>query len=185
LESSVGEKQKPKPKTVGEVVAERANDPRRWKASEDDPAETLDPTFTDEAVEADNTHRFEAMVDEVARRDGVSRPAAFRRARQQYPTLFRDYVASGGPAASKSYSDLVEAEVRKGCSPTVASQRIAYAFPQAARESRESIAKSARVSEFMSAVDEIKKREGVSRVEAMARARRENPEAFERFQNVV
>ena len=86
---------------------------------------------------------------------------------------------------AKSFGDLVEAEIAKGCSPTVARQKVAYAFPQAARESRESIAKhESGVSGIYGRVDEIKKVRGCSRVEAMSAARRENPDLYWRFENV-
>jgi hypothetical protein len=178
--------QKQKQKTVAQLVTERMNEGRRWKDDPEGsstPASALDPSF-DDGDEADlgqdNTHRFEAMVDEIARRDGVSKTEATRRARKEFPTLFADYQASA--AVSKSYGQLIRDEIQKGCNAVVAAQRVAVAYPALARQT---LAKrESGVAEFMMCVSEIKKRDGVSRVEAMTRARQENPTAFERFQNV-
>lgn len=124
---------------------------------------------------------FDAFVHQIAARDGIPLDQATTRARQEYPD---EFAALNRTGVAKSYRELVAAEIAKGYSDTVARQRINYAHPELARESIESIAKGSRVSEFMSVVDAIKKRDGVSRVEAMARARREDPQRFERFQNV-
>jgi hypothetical protein len=186
LEESLLEK-----KTVRELVNQRAADRRRWpNASPSDDASTLATSPSD--GEADNTvaddnapgptHRFESMVLMIRDRDNVPMAEAARRARKEFPTLYDDYQASGGAAVSKSYSELIADEIANGCSDTVARQKIAYAHPHLARES---IAKSASVSDFMTRVSEIKKRDGCSRVEAMTRARREDPAAFRRFENVV
>ena len=177
LEATIAEKRKEK--TVRQIATERINDKSRWEASADDPASTLrdTPPGKDEA----KPHRFEAMIDMVAERYNVSKTVAASRARKEFPTLYEDYRNSVGVAKSSSYDQLVDDEIRKGCSAVVARQRVAYAHPELARDQ---IAKNASVSEFMSAVDAIKKRDGCSRVEAMIRARREQPAAYARFENV-
>jgi alpha-glutamyl/putrescinyl thymine pyrophosphorylase clade 1 len=169
------------------------NGPRRWK---DDPdgtatdAATLDPSF-DEADEADQPqkapapkHRFESMVAMIAQRDNVPLRVAATRARREFPTLYDDYQASVG--VKKTYEQLIGDEIRKGCSDRVARQRIAALYPAAARESRESIAKSESggVAEFMARVSEIMERDGVSRLTAMGRARKVHPDEFAKYQNV-
>jgi hypothetical protein len=165
LEESLLEK-----KTVRELVNRRAADRRRWpNASPSDDASTLATSPSD--GEADNTvaddnapgptHRFESMVLMIRDRDNVPMAEAARRARKEFPTLFRDYVKSREGVAKSSYADLVTAEIRKGSSPAVAAAKVAYAYPHAAREN---IAKrDSGVAEFMSTVTEIMKREGVSR----------------------
>jgi hypothetical protein len=178
LEATIAEKRKEK--TVRQIATERINDKSRWGASADDPASTLRDTPPGKG-EA-KPHRFEAMVDMIAERDGVSKPVAAGRARKEFPDLFDDYRNSVGVAKSSSYDQLVDNEIQKGCSVVVARQRVAYAHPELARES---LAKSENgVAEFMTRVSEIKKRDGCSRVEAMIRARREHPAAYARFENV-
>jgi hypothetical protein len=176
--------------TVNALATRRIHDRRRWPgASPNDPASSLatspsDNTASDEADDNEPTgptHRFEAMVAEVARRDNVPLAEAARRARRQYPTLYADYIASGEGVA-KSYDQLVRDEIRKGCSAAVAAAKVAYAHPHAARETMAK--RDSGVAEFMTVVDTIMKHDGVSRGVAMGRARRENPAAFGRYQNV-
>ena len=69
--------------------------------------------------------------------------------------LVASYQRSRDGDVGKSYRQLVDAEIRKGCSPEVAAQRVTYSHPHLAQQS---IAKSAtRVSEFMTAVDKPKR----------------------------
>lgn len=178
--------------TVNALATRRINDGRRWK---DDPAgtasdaSTLDPSFGDEPDEVAETeregkrHRFETMTAMIAQRDNVPLRVAATRARKEFPTLFADYQNSVG--LKKTYEQLIDDEIRKGCTDTIARAKVAYAFPQAARESGESIAKSASVSEFVAAVDAIMKRDGCSRVAAMTAARKAHPDLYARFENVV
>ncbi len=113
------------------------------------------------------THKFETAVSRIAHRDGCSKAAAMATARRENPTLFGDYQQSGlvGNAANSgqplttfdmeksalSFGDLVAAEIRKGCSPVVAAQRVAYAHPELARSA---ITKAAGRAEFMAKCDE-------------------------------
>ena len=141
-----------KSKTVRQVVSERANDQSRWDNSEGVNADASELATTPPGDEPDQPkqrrHKFETMVNNVAQRDGVTKAVAAARARKEYPELFEDFQNSGGVA--KSFSELIADEIRKGCSDVVAHQRVAYEFPQAARES---IAKSeSGVSEFMDAL---------------------------------
>jgi hypothetical protein len=180
LAATVAEKKKEK--TIRQVVEERANDRSRWHGEDglDAPASTL--RTTPPGKDKSNKHRFETMVDMIARRDGVPKSVAASRAREEFPDLFDDYQNSVG--VSKSYSDLVAAEIRKGCSPVVAAQRVATLYPAAARENIVKSAASPSVAEFMARVDEIKKDRGLSRTAAMSAARCEHPDLYERFENV-
>jgi hypothetical protein len=174
-------------KTVRAIVAERIRDPARWA---DDPDGTNTDAATlaatppgDDGEETDAAAKFDALTRMIASRDGVSLEVAAARARKEDPALFAAYQSSGNVA--KSFSELIADEIRKGCSPLVARQKINYAYPALARASRESRAKSeSGVAEFMACVSEINKRDGCSRTAAMMRARRENPAEFSRFQNV-
>jgi hypothetical protein len=82
---------------------------------------------------------------------------------------------------SKSYADLVRAEISKGCSEVVARQRVAYAFPDLARQA---IAKAAGPAEFMAKVDETMRSDGCSRTAAMSKVRKQFPVLFAKYQNV-
>jgi hypothetical protein len=128
-------------------------------------------------------HRYEAMVNEIARRDNVPKTVAAARARREFPDLYDDYQASVG--VKKTYEQLIGEEIKKGFSDLVARQRIAALYPVAARETITKSAASASVREFMAKVDEIKKARGCSRTAAMSAARREHPDLFARFENVV
>jgi hypothetical protein len=132
----------------------------------------------DQQPNKNKTHKFQTVTARIAAARNLPKAQAQVVARLENPELYADYQRSG---VAKSYNDLVAAEIAKGCNPTVARQRVDYAYPQAARAS---IAKSASASEFMASVDEIKKAHNCSRTEAMALARREHPEEFARFQNV-
>jgi hypothetical protein len=81
-----------------------------------------------------------------------------------------------------SFDGLVRGELAKGFSLDLARARIARLYPALAREA---ITKNeSGVAEFMACVSEVMKRDNCSRVAALSRARRENPAAYERYQNV-
>jgi len=123
--------------------------------------------------------KFSALVDKTAADLGCSKIEAARRVRQEYPDIAHGY----DDLTSESYRSLVEAEIRKGFSPTVAAQRVCHLYPDAAQAS---ISKrdDSDVAEFMSKVDRTMQREGISRTEAMAQVRKANPTLFKRFQEV-
>ena len=124
-------------------------------------------------------HRFEAFVDRIAREEKVPRTTAMTRARQQYPELYASYVRERN--VSKSYADLVQTEIRKGCSSVVAAQRVAMLYPDAARAS---MAKARHdVADFMERVVAYQAEHGCQRTVAMSEIRKRYPDAFERLQN--
>jgi hypothetical protein len=176
-------------KTVKQIASERINSQSRWdnNAGMNADAATLaaappgDGTDNGQPDDEQAAAKFDALVREIAARDKIPLAQASVRARAEHPEA---YAALNRTDTTKSYRGLVEAEIAKGFSDTVARQKVAYAFPQAARESIATIAKSARVSEFMNAVNEIKKARGCSRTAALSTARREHPDLFARFENV-
>jgi hypothetical protein len=187
------EKAKARPSKAGKTVEQYLNSldhSARWDNSEgaNSPASSLssepggepddEPDEPDDNTPAKKNHKFETVVRRIAAERGLPKAQALAAARKENPELYQSYQNSG---VAKSYADLVAAEIQKGCSPTVARQRVEYAHPDLARAS---IAKSVRASEFMAGVDAIKKSQNCSRTAAMALARREHPEEFERFQNV-
>jgi hypothetical protein len=101
------------------------------------------------------------------------------RARQQYPELYASYVRDN--KVSKSYEDLVQIEMRKGCSSVVAAQRVAMLHPDAARAS---IAKARHeVVDFMERVNAYHAEHGCERTAAMSEIRKRYPDAFDRLQD--
>jgi len=153
----------------------------------DPDAEPDDDEFEDESDDADTRkvrkrHKFEALVDFVANRDGTAKSKAMEIARRDYPETYASYQDSA--KVEKSFESLVAVEMRKGFSAVVAKQKVAYAFPDLAK-SAAAIAKSASgVVEFVKCVDQIQARDDCSRTAAMAKARQEYPTAFARYQNV-
>jgi hypothetical protein len=149
-----------------EDMAEQARQARDDDDDEDD----------DDGVK--KRHRFEAFVDRIAREEKVPRTTAMTRARQKYPELYASYVREKN--VSKSYGDLVQDEIRKGCSCEVAAQRVAMSHPDAARAS---IAKARdEVADFMERVDAYQAELGCARTVAMSEIRKRYPDAFERLQ---
>jgi hypothetical protein len=142
---------------------------RKERAANDDDDEDDD----EEDSKVKKRHRFEAFVDRIAREEKVPRTTAMTRARQQYPELYASYQRERN--VSKSYADLVQAEISKGCSPVVAAQRVAMLYPDAARAS---MAKARHdVADFMEA------EHNCPRTVAMSEIRKRYPDAFERLQN--
>jgi hypothetical protein len=142
-----------------------------------------DPDMGSEAPRrSSRRHRFDAMVDHIAERDGVSRNTAMAAARKEYPDLFSSYQGAGRVTVKKSFEGYVEDEIRKGCAPAVARQRAALLHPQAAADV---IAKSADTGsdDFMRSVDNYQAEHGGSRTDAMSEIRKRRPHAFRRFQN--
>jgi hypothetical protein len=86
----------------------------------------------DEADTFEKRHRFEAIVDRISREEKVPKTVAMTRARRRHPELYVSYQEHTGVA--KSYDAIVAAEIRKGCSPVVAAQRVALLHPIAAQD---------------------------------------------------
>jgi hypothetical protein len=98
-------------------------------------------------------HKFDARVDLVAERDGVSRNVAMSRARQEFPESYADYQMwlaeqptnaqhmrrSGYGVAKRApttFEDLVTQEMRKGVNMEIAAQRVMQTHGSAALRSR-------------------------------------------------
>jgi hypothetical protein len=98
-------------------------------------------------------HKFDARVDFVQDRDGVSRTEAMSRARNEFFETYQDYqnhlaqqstsaqrVRRGGHFLGKSapttYEDLVSTEMRKGVTMEVAGQRVMQQHGSAALRNR-------------------------------------------------
>jgi uroporphyrinogen-III synthase len=76
---------------------------------------------------------------------------------------------------------LVQDEIRKGCSPNVAAQRVAMFHPN---EARASVAKrEAEAGDFLQRVDAYRAEHKCDRTVAMEVIRKRHPDAFNRFQN--
>lgn len=158
---------------------EQIDDAVEQMAADDDSAETEEDSDQedDEQDEKTSKQRFQKVVDRIAARDNIAKVNAMSVARLERPDLFRRLQRVD---AERSYEDLVTVEIRKGCSPTVAAQRVALLYPRAAQST---INKSDRAeAEFMRSVAKIADREGISDIEAMRAARTVHPEEFRRFQ---
>lgn len=137
----------------------------------DEPDDDPDDEDIEKAIPG-SRHKFEALTDFVADRDGVSKDTAMATARREFPEVYASYQGSG-LAKNNNYRALVEAEIAKGCSVDVAVQRVAYAYPELARQT---IAKAQNSpAEFMAKVDLEIQRTGCSRLEGMSRVRKSNP----------
>jgi hypothetical protein len=147
-------------------------------------------------------HRFISRVEHIADRDGVSKTEATTRARREFPETYTDFqdhlsrrsnqpqqMVRGyhgthvGKAAASSYEELVSAEIRKGCSMEIASQRVAQAHGFRALDSR--IMKSSNLAaRFQKRVDRIAEELGCDLTEACQIARRADPLLFKAMQIV-
>jgi hypothetical protein len=127
--------------------------------------------------------KFEQRVAYVKARDGCSASEAASRARKENPILYESYLKSGLAKGSNTYWAKVQERMLLGDSQTVAEQKVLHAFGKTL--ATPDINKSADVVDFMRITDSIMKQHpGLSRVEAMRKARLRNPRAFGRYQNV-
>jgi len=146
-------------------------------------------------------HKFEARVDYIKDRDGISRTQAMSRARTEFPTTYVSYqrhLASrttrqqhmvrgwdkvGKSSASTTYEDLVSDQIAKGCSYELAQQRVAQAHGFRALDTR--IMKSSNLADrFQRIVKRIADEDCCSLEEATRQARYENPTLFKALQVV-
>jgi hypothetical protein len=108
-------------------------------------------------------HKFDAMVDHVKERDGVSRNEAMTRARQEFPRVYQSFqehlvnedtasqhLSRGGGrnqvgkrADGITFESMVDAEMRKGCNYEIAAQRVCQQHGFRALDNRSSMAKAA------------------------------------------
>jgi hypothetical protein len=193
-----------KPETV-EDWSDTDGGPLNLSGEDDDEDNGDDTDLDDDADDEDDQigkaapphhHKFETVTQRIAAERKLPMTAAAKAARVENPSLFRDYQSSGleNNAASsgqqlttydkrdRAFTKLVQQEMATGIAdPVCAAQRvIAKHGPRAA----DLLKGAAAPSDFMSAVDVIKKRDGCSRVVALQKARQENPRAFRLFRNV-
>lgn len=119
---------------------------------------------------------FEDTVAGIRKRDGCSRTEALAKARKENAAGFQNY--SAGPANDETFESLVAGEIAKGVADSVARQRVGLKYPNAAAAA---IAKQGK-HPFEKLVDAIMEQDGVSRSEAMARARKKEPMKFHHYQ---
>jgi hypothetical protein len=138
-------------------------------------------------------HKFDARVDLVAERDGVSRNEAMSRARQEFPESYADYQmwlaeqptnqqhirrswgndSRAAKGAATTYEDLVAQEMRKGCNYEIAGQRVMQTHGSAALRSRALGPRSdpARITKRLTQrIDELRA-DGLSGCEALRKLR--------------
>jgi hypothetical protein len=129
-------------------------------------------------------HKFLSMVDKAKREQGLGAPQALAYVRQQMPELYRSYQEfDNSERTAKRAPDLVELEMRKGCSREVAAQRVAQQWGFRAFDQSTSIRKRADLTyEFQSRVDEIMRKDRVDACEGTRRARLEDEALFAAMQ---
>jgi hypothetical protein len=125
--------------------------------------------------EAKTSPDFEATVAEIRKRDACTHTEALTKARTENPKGFAAYQAGGTNA---DFDALVEAEIAKGVSDSVARQRVGLKYPNAAAAV---IAKAGK-HPFEQVVDAIMQQEKCSRAVAMQRARKKEPLKFHSYQ---
>jgi hypothetical protein len=134
---------------------------------------------------SNSRHKFLGLVQDIKNSHGVPKTEAMAIARQYHPGTFADYQkvdATINKSAPATFEDHVAAEVRKGCSELVAQQRVVNAYGNTLP--RTSIAKAEVAG---AALEEIADQAwqsdaGLSRTEALRKARLENPTLFRRMQ---
>jgi hypothetical protein len=147
-------------------------------------------------VERPTRTKFDSRVEHVMERDGVPRHVAMSRARQEYPenyaahqsTVSTDSASAqhtrragyGVGKSAPSFSDLCEIEIRKGCSPTLAAQRVINAHGADAPDARITKGDSA-LAQIEATACEILDAEGGDRVSALRKARLLNPSLYRRL----
>jgi hypothetical protein len=72
---------------------------------------------------------FEQTVTEIQKRDNCTATQAMAKARNENPEGFANYQAE---PKHGDFDVLVQAEIAKGCSPSVAAQRVGMKYPDAA-----------------------------------------------------
>jgi hypothetical protein len=131
------------------------------------------------------TKEFEQRVHEL-QQTGMSGTAAMSKARRESPSKIAALEQTMSMATDDHYEALVAAEIGGSGMPRyVAEQRLIQKYggrrPDPAHASQ--IRKSAAASDdFNRICDTIQKRDGGSHQDAMRKARREYPDAFEQFQ---
>jgi hypothetical protein len=138
-------------------------------------AEANVPALPDDTPSVED---FDQTVAEIRKRDNCSRTEALAKGRSENQAGFAAYCAG---YSSTDFTSLVEEEIRKGCSPAVALQRVAAHHPEFAKAAQ-TAPKS--VADFMAAVDAVMAEQELSRTEAMTAVRKAAPELYANFQEV-
>jgi hypothetical protein len=168
-----------------------------------------DPYRTDlqQAAQRPNKHKFETVTDRIRERDGCSKTEALVRARQENPTLYRDYQQhladestqqqqhtrragyGVGKRAPDNFESLVGEEmVRAGVTEEIAKQRVVQKFGAGILKNR-MFAKSAdnriALARFQKRVEALMYDEGITdRTEAMRQIRKRHPALYSALQVV-
>jgi hypothetical protein len=147
--------------------------------------------------------RFDALVDKIVQRDGVSRMIAQQRARVENPSAYTDYqdLSSELPTSRQhmrrpvgqttkryydegsSYEDLLARELKKGVNMEVGAQRVLQQFGSAALHSK--MYKTENLSDrFARIVKRISESEGLPMEMATREARLRNPNLVKAMNSV-
>src|SRR5215212_1516165 len=110
---------------------------------------------------------FDDTVASIRSRDSCSRVQAMAKARRENPEGFAAYAH--GPIG-EDFATLVEKEIRKGCAPNVAAQRVALQHPAVATEIGKGV--SVAMTDFALAVDRTVIEKKLSRTAAMSEVRK-------------
>jgi hypothetical protein len=135
-----------------------------------------------------NRHRFEAMVLHLQNSESLPRDEATRQARLRFPDIWASYQKHTGSMdkAAPSFEQMVRAEaMAKGCTPTIAGQRLLYAHGGSILDRSARIAKAADAeADFIAKADAIYEQSGgtISRCQSLQLARKAAPAAFGRLQ---
>jgi hypothetical protein len=124
-------------------------------------------------------HKFETVVDRMVRESGgkLSKLEAMQQARRENPTLAQAFADS---SLSKSYRDLVNAEIDRGFSPLIAKQRVLHAHGN--NIAIPDINKGdTPVTRFNAVVTKLMEERGIERTEALRLARKRNPTLFAKY----
>jgi hypothetical protein len=145
-------------------------------------------------------HRFESRIERIRSRDGVSKTEAMSRARVEHPVLFAEYqdhlarrstsqqhVTRGwdqvGKRGSETFESLVSEQIAKGCSPSLAAQRVANLHGYEAMRNSMYKGESRLADRFQKRVDRLIE-EGYSGTDACQIVRQSDPLLFKAMQIV-
>jgi len=149
--------------------------------TEADDEDDVDSADDDDDKQDDDDDDLDKVAARIAARSGRSKTESLSKARELRPDLYQK--AQRG-AAKKSFAQLVETEIAKGCSPIVAAQRVATLYPDIAARGDDIAKANDAVGRFLAKCNEVMQARGCSRTEAMQVVRRAHPREFSRFQNV-
>jgi hypothetical protein len=131
-----------------------------------------------------NRHKFESVVDKLKNDNAIPKSQAMAMARMQFPDLYASYQDHTNGSTSKREPDLVEIEMRKGCTREVAMQRLAqqHGFGMFDQPSRIQKRRGDLLYEFQKRVTEVMDQDGCDAAEATRRVRKEDPRLYAAMQ---